>query len=250
MRGFFKGFLIGTVCVCALALVWLCILRPELTTYETDVLKTAYTQPGPGAHSPGAGSLPAGERPETAALDFAALRADYPDIRAWLAIPGTLVDYPVLQSSTANPEYYLRRDYKGEYRTAGSLFFQADCSPEGRCLIVYGHNMADGTMFGCLPQFLDVAYCGEHGQITLQATDGVRQYTVAAVLETDVSRVPFNRTAFADDADFLAFSQSLMDAAVMKTGVPITADSRLLVLVTCSYAWEDARNVMVAVLNQ
>ncbi len=246
MRAFGKGFLIGTVCVCVLALVLLCVLRPKLTTHEADVLKTAYTQPGPGANSPGADSLPA-EKEDAPALDFAALRADYPDICAWLTIPGTLVDYPVLQSSPESSEYYLRRNYKGEYRMAGSLFFQADCSPGSRCLIVYGHNMADGTMFGCLTKYLDAAYCGEHEQITLQTMDGVRQYTVAAVLETDISRVPFNRTMFENDAGFLDQAQSLLDASTVKTGVPITADSHLLVLVTCSYSWPDARVVVVAV---
>lgn len=73
------------------------------------------------------------------------------------------------------------------------------------------------------------------------------QYTVVAALETDVSQVPFNRTLFSDDADFLAFAQSLLDGAAMKTGVPITADSHLLVMVTCSYSWPDARYVIVAV---
>lgn len=248
MRAFGKGFLIGTACICALALVWLCIVRPEITTQETESLKAAYTT-GPGANSSGAGLLPA-EEEDAPALDFAALREKFPDIRAWLTIPGTPVDYPVLQSSTANPEYYLRRNFKGEYRMAGSLFFQAGCSPEGRCLIVYGHNMADGTMFGCLPKFLDGSYCSEHGQITLQTRDDVRQYAVTAVLETDISRVPFNRTVFADDADFLEHTQILLDSAQIKTGVPITADSRLLVLVTCSYSWPDARVVVVAVQNQ
>lgn len=247
MRAFGKGFLIGTACICALALVWLCFVRPEITTQEAESLKAAYTA-SPGANSSGAGLLPA-EEEDAPALDFAALREKFPDIKAWLTIPGTPVDYPVLQSSTANPEYYLRRNFKGEYRMAGSLFFQADCLLDSRCLIAYGHNMSDGTMFGCLPKYLDAVYCGEHGQITLHTPSGVRQYMVAAVLETDVSRVPFNRTVFADDADFLSFAQSLLDAAV-KTGVPITADSRLLVLVTCSYSWPDARVVVVAVQNQ
>lgn len=174
------------------------------------------------------------------------MREKFPDIRAWLTIPGTPVDYPVLQSSTANPEYYLRRNFKGEYRMAGSLFFQADCLLDSRCLIAYGHNMSDGTMFGCLPKYLDAVYCGEHGQITLQTPSGVRQYMVAAVLETDVSRVPFNRTVFTGDADFLEHTQILLDSAQIKTGVPITADSSLLVLVTCSYSWPEARYVIVA----
>ena len=92
-----------------------------------------------------------------------------------------------------------------------------------------------------------MAYCNSHKQITLQTADGVRQYTVAAVLETDVSHVPFNRTVFTDDADFLDHTQILLDSAQIKTGVPITTESRLLVLVTCSYSWPEARIVVVAV---
>lgn len=107
--------------------------------------------------------------------------------------------------------------------------------------------MNDGSMFGCLPRYLGSGYCSKHSQIQLQTPDGTWQYTVVAALETDVSQVPFNRTLFSDDADFLAFAQSLLDGAAMKTGVPITADSHLLVMVTCSYSWPDARYVIVAV---
>ena len=80
-------------------------------------------------------------------MALSALQAEYPDIQGWISIPGTCVDYPVLQSSADDPEYYLRRTYKGEHRTAGSIFIQWDCSPESKNLVVYGHNMNDGTMF-------------------------------------------------------------------------------------------------------
>lgn len=246
MRAFCKGFLVGTACICIMAFIWLCFVRPEITAQEAAALKAEYIQPSPGADSSGAGPLPAGKE-SAPALDLAALCSQYPDIKAWLTIPGTPVDYPVLQSNPTNPEYYLRRNYRGEYRTAGSLFFQADCRMDGRRLIAYGHNMNDGTMFGCLPKYLDSSYCSEHKQITLQTTDGVRQYTVAAVLETDVSHVPFNQTVFADDADFLEHTRILLDSAQIKTGAPITTESRLLVLVTCSYSWPEARIVVVAV---
>lgn len=246
LNSFCKGFLLGTACICTLALVWLCFARPTITAHEADALKAEYTQSSPGAASSGAGPLPAGKE-SAPAFNFAALRADYPDIRAWLTIPGTVVDYPVLQSGAEDPEYYLRRNYKGEYRTAGSLFFQSDCVRESRALVVYGHNMGDGTMFGCLPQIMRGEISLERNNIQLQMADGVRHYQVAAMLETDVSRVPFNRTVFADDADFLNHAQSLLNAAAVKTGTPITADSRLLILVTCSYSWDNARYVVVAV---
>lgn len=246
IRSFAKGVLIGMACICLLALGWLFLFRPSLAQYEASKLKAAFVQNGPGDNS-GVLLPPWSNAENEKQLDLVALQAQYPDVQAWLSIPGTCVDYPVLQSSAADPEYYLRRNFKGEYRTAGSLFLQADCSMDGKTLIVYGHDMNDGSMFGCLPRYLDSGYCSRHSQIQLQTSDGIRQYAVAAALETDISRIPFNRSTFTDDADFLAFAQSLLDAAAMKTGVPISADSQLLILVTCSYSWPEARYVIVAV---
>ena len=57
-------------------------------------------------------------------VDLSALQALYPDVRGWLTIPGTNIDYPVLQSGEENPEFYLRRNYQGEYDINGSLFLQ------------------------------------------------------------------------------------------------------------------------------
>ena len=56
----------------------------------------------------------------------------------------------MLQSSAEDPEHYLRRNYDQEWRMAGSLFFQSDCTPQSRNLVIYGHNMNDGSMFGVL----------------------------------------------------------------------------------------------------
>lgn len=246
MRNFLKGFLIGTVCICLIALAWLCLIRPAFTTHEAESLKAKYTQPGPGANCSGAGLLPAGKE-QPPALDFAALRAQYPDIRAWLTIPGTPIDYPVLQSSTDDPEHYLRRNFKGEYRTAGSLFFQADCVLKGEVLVVYGHNMSDGTMFGKLPMYMDSIFCSEHPRLILQTPEGIRQYMVAAVLETDIGQVPFYRTVFGNEGEYLEYVRILLDSAQVKTGVPIPTDSQLLILVTCSYSWPEARYVVVAI---
>ncbi len=142
-------------------------------------------------------------------LDFAALQEAYPDVKAWLTIPGTVIDYPVAQSGADMPEFYLRRNLDGNYRVAGTLFFQTDCLPDGRTAIVYGHNMNDGTMFGCLPMYMDRIFFQEHSQIFLQTPGETRAYRVMAVLETDVSRLPFNRTVFAGDADFLRYAGSI-----------------------------------------
>ena len=245
MKIFLKGFCIGLLCLSLLGLLWFLIFQPGLTNGEAQALKKEYTQPLPGAES--SGVLPAGkEQPEPELLvDLPALQAEYPDIKGWISIPGTCVDYPVLQSSADDPEHYLRRTYKGEHRTAGSIFFQWDCTPESKNLVVYGHNMNDGTMFSVLQKMVDKAFRNEHSKILLQTSDGLREYQIAAVLKTDIQKLSFNRTVFADDADFLSFQEELFAQSVYEPETIPGADCRLLTLVTCSYEWENARTVVV-----
>ena len=242
MRAFLKGFCIGLLCLSLLGILWFLVLQPGLTNGEAQALKEAYTQPLPGAES--SGELPAGKEQKTL-IDLSTLQTEYPDIKGWISIPGTCVDYPVLQSSADDPEHYLRRTYKGEHRTAGSIFFQWDCTPESKNLVVYGHNMNDGTMFSVLQKMVDKAFRNEHSKILLQTSDGLREYQIAAVLKTDIQKLSFNRTVFADDADFLSFQEELFAQSVYEPETIPGADCRLLTLVTCSYEWENARTVVV-----
>ena len=245
MKSFLKGLCIGLLCLSLLGLLWFLVLQPGLTNREAQALKEEYAQPLPGEPS---GELPAGkEQPEPESLvDLSALQEKYPDIKGWISIPGTCVDYPVLQSSADDPEHYLRRTYKGEHRTAGSIFFQWDCTPESKNLVVYGHNMNDGTMFAVLQKMADEAFRKEHSKILLQTSDGLREYQIAAVLKTDIQKLSFNRTVFAEDADFLSFQEALFAQSIYEPETIPGEDCRLLTLVTCSYEWESARTVVVA----
>lgn len=243
MKAFLKGFCIGLLCLSLIGLLWFLVLQPGITNGEAQALKEEYAQPLPGEPS---GELPAGKEQEFL-VDLSTLQEEYPDIKGWISIPGTCVDYPVLQSSADDPEHYLRRTYKGERRTAGSIFFQWDCSPESRNLVGYGHNMNDGTMFAVLQKMADEAFRNEHSQILLQTKEGLREYQIAAVLKTDIQKLSFNRTEFADDADFLSFQKELFAQSLYKPETIPGADHRLLTLVTCSYEWESARTVVVAV---
>ena len=229
MKTFLKGFCIGLLCLSLLGLAWFLVLQPGLTNGEAQALKDEYTvQPLPGTES--SGEEPAGneqtvqEQEPEAIVDLPALQAEYPDIKGWITIPGTCVDYPVL------------------------LFFQWDCTPESRNTVVYGHNMNDGTMFAVLQKMVDAAFREEHSEILLQTETGLREYTIVAVLKTDIQKLSFNRTVFADDGDFLSFQKELLAQPLYHDPAFIPgAGHRLLTLVTCSYEWDNARTVVVAV---
>lgn len=153
------------------------------------------------------------------------------------------MDYPVLQSDDTDPEHYLRRNYDGKWRMAGSLFFQYDCTPQSRNKVIFGHNMNDGTMFGVLEKLADQEFCERHSTVLLETEDGVQEYRIVSVLTTDLSGIPFNRTRFADDQDYLTFAGTMLAG----TGYEPQTEKRLLTLVTCAYEWEGARTVVVAV---
>ena len=112
--------------------------------------------------------------------------------------------------------------------------------------MVYGHNMNDGTMFAVLQKMADEAFRKEHSKILLQTSDGLREYQIAAVLKTDITKLRFNRTEFADHADFLFFQKELFAQSLYESQTIPGEDCRLLTLVTCSYEWENARTVVIA----
>ena len=238
MRHFAKGFLIGTLCICLLGLVWLFAFQPRLTAAEAQALKAQFTTI-PEDDLPGDG--PAGK--EGPQLDFKALQARYPDVKGWLTIPGTVVDYPVLQSSAEDPEKYLRRNYDMKWRMAGSLFFQYDCTENSRNLVIFGHNMNDGTMFAVLKKMVDLEFRQAHPIAVLHTAEGTHEYRILTAMTTDTTKLPFNRTQFSGDEDFLFFAGSMLAG----TGYTAQAGDRLLTLVTCAYTWDGARTVVVAI---
>ena len=237
MRHFLKGFLYGTLGISLIGLIWLMLVRPQLTARDAAELKAEYSETISGATSPGDSE---GEEP---AVDIIAMQRQYPDVKAWLTIPGTVIDYPVLQSGAEDPEHYLRRNYDNTWRMAGSLFFQYDCTPDSPNLVVFGHNMNDGTMFAVLKKMADPEFRQEHPTAVLQTAVETREYRILAVMTTDTTQLPFNRTQFAGDEDFLSFAGNMLAG----TGVVPRKEDRLLTLVTCAYDWDGARTVVVAV---
>ena len=170
------------------------------------------------------------------------------DIIGWITVDGTKIDYPVMQSSREDPEYYLRRDYRGNYDINGSLFLQADCIlGESGNLTIYGHNMNSGAMFGNLDQYASYDYWKAHPRVFFQTPGGMEEYRIAAVLKADVSMFDFQRTSFQSPQELEAYVAQAKALSLFETGVDGIGCEKTLTLVTCSYEWKQARNILVAV---
>lgn len=117
--------------------------------------------------------------------DLSALFAQNKDCIGWLCIPDTAIDYPVMHTPN-NPQKYLRRNFYGKYSQSGVPFLDYRCIFDSTNLIIYGHNMKNGTMFSDLKKLLNDTFLEEHRTIELQTANGVRHFTVTDVLKTDI----------------------------------------------------------------
>ena len=107
-----------------------------------------------------------------ATVDFQALRKINLDIIAWIRIPDTKIDYPVVQGT--DNEFYLKHTFKKTEHVAGSIFLDKDNSPDfsNRKSILYGHNMKDGSMFQGLHKYENEQYLETHNKVYLYLPDG------------------------------------------------------------------------------
>ena len=238
------------VCMFSAALLYYdYVTVPRQNRELVEELKTCFPEDiPPGGGSPGQKDEQAGREPEVSAIDLRSLQSKYPDVRGWLTIPESGIDYPVLQSSPEEPEYYLRRDYQGNYYINGSLFLQADCIlGESGNLTIYGHNMNSGAMFGNLDQYSSYEYWKAHPRVFFQTPGGMEEYRIAAVLKADVSMFDFQRTSFQSPQELEAYVAQAKALSLFETGVDGIGCEKTLTLVTCSYEWKQARNILVAV---
>lgn len=163
-----------------------------------------------------------------AASAYAALTQINEDATGWIKIPGTNIDHPVVQCD--DNAYYLNHSFEGQRSAHGCVFMDYRCHSDIRHIVVYGHHMKDGTMFGLLPQFELESYYQTHSTITLNLWGRLSQWQIFSVNSTDDSLMPVE---FADDKAFDDFIQGLKNVSLYDTGIDVTSNDTVLTLSTC-----------------
>ncbi len=209
----------------------------------------AARRPSPAEEGP---ELPEAAAPQEATPSpYEVLARENPDLAGWLSIEGTAVDYPVMWTPE-EPEYYLRRAFDKSRAVSGSLFIGAGCAPDGAHVIVYGHNMRDGSMFGSLSRYAREDYAAAHPVIRFDTLTQTGEYRVLAAFYSH-AYIPgeegFRYYQFTDlsrPEDFENYVRQAREAALYDTGTPAEYGDRLLTLSTCSYHRENGTFVVVA----
>lgn len=180
------------IAVALLAMGALAVLPlPERNPYEVHEVPTAEEDATMEAQETGGG------------IDWDALPAS---VVAWVRVPGTTVDYPIVQGRTESPDFYLTHDAGGERSAWGAPYIDAGCAQgaESPLVIVYGHHMSDGTMFAPLAQYSSRDFAEGHRTIRVYTREKAIELEVFAADVVDASSEG-KRTDFADAAALAAY---------------------------------------------
>ena len=180
-------------------------------------------------------------------------REENEDTVGWLTIQGTKIDYPVMYTPQ-DPEKYLHLGFDQKYSFAGLPFIDANCSldPESDNLIIYAHNMLDGSMFRSLMKYEQKSYWQQHPRVKLDLWDEEREYEVLAAFRDRVyykTENCFKFYKFIDAESEDSYREAIdyyKTHACYDTGVTAQPGDRLLTLVTCAYHTDNGRFVVVA----
>ena len=184
--------------------------------------------------------------------EYAGLYAENSDTIGWLKIDGTEIDN-VVMFAPDEIDKYLHRDFYGNDSYRGCLFVDEFCDVlHSDNLIIYSHNMKDGSMFGTLDSYADESFYAEHKIIRFDTIYEKHSYEVVAAISTsipakdeDVFRY-YEYTSSNDEETFLDYADFIEKNKLYDTGVEINPGDKLLTLSTCAYHTTDGRFVVVA----
>ncbi len=164
-------------------------------------------------------------------IDFQTLQNMNPDIYAWIKVPGTVIDYPIVQSGTDN-SYYLNHSVEHDENKAGAIFTEDYNTKtfEDPNTVIYGHGMANGSMFDGLHQYMDRDFFDQNKEVIIYMPDKILHYQIFAAYLYD-NRHLLQSFNFDNKDIYQAYLDMVFGIRDMKsnidTAASVTADAYL-----------------------
>lgn len=161
-----------------------------------------------------------------------------PEVIAWVEVPGTAIDEPIVQATPDAPDAYLYKDALGQ-GAYGTPYIDCDCSLNSDFVMVYGHHMSDGSAFADFANFIDEGYAREHSLIIVYERSG--EVSKLEAVAVDVVNASREKLSIPEPEQF----QERISACdlVLKSGTEI---EQLWAFATCSYQTRNSRTVVFA----
>lgn len=185
-------------------------------------------------------------------VDFDALEKVNPDVKGWIYIKGTGINYPIVQ--TTDNTTYLHRTFEGTDSFIGAIFLDAECEPDfsSENSIVYGHNLKNGQMFGMLKKHYDTEYnpeadYKEHQKVWIITPEEEIEYQVFAAREIDVNADSDVYTiSFADEEAYTTYLKEAVEKSLYTLKTKPDSTENILTLSTCTSSSEAGRFIVQA----
>ncbi len=196
------------------------------------------------------------ELPDGVLEKFANLYAANDDIKGWITIPNSKVDYPVVQAD--DNDYYLRRDFYQNYNNNGVPFIDYRCTftkdAQSTNTIIYAHNIRGGRFFQQITNYKDLSFYKQSPVITFDSIYEEAQYKVISAFIVNVNGAQDEGNVFdyhnfinaQSEEHFNWFIEEITRRSIIDTPVDVQPTDKLLTLSTCTYEFDDARFVVVA----
>lgn len=217
----------------------------EYKNLSSNVVKPSLTQD----HKPNVDSNK--ENP----IDFKKLQEINKDIVAWIKIEDTNIDYPVLRAPKDDQSFYLHRDFNKDYLYAGSIYMESYNKGNftDRNTILYGHNMANGTMFADLHKFEDEDFFNKHKYMYVYTPDSIKKYNIYSAYEYDDRHINNSFRHFDDNKlfkEYIEYSLNPKNSITynVRKGADVTISDKLVTLSTCTNNRPENRYLVQGVL--
>ena len=179
---------------------------------------------------------------------YGALFEQNQDFIGWISIDGTNINYPVMQTPD-NPDYYLKHSFEKSWSDYGVPYIDEACIMGiSNNVVIYGHNMRNGSMFSELCNYIDEEFWREHPVIHFDTLSSLGEYEIVAVFKFNTNKETFkyNEWATMNEAEFSAYMQEVHAREIYDTGIDAVYGDQLLTLSTCESTYKNGRFVVVA----
>jgi sortase B len=189
---------------------------------------------------------------------FESLVAKFPFVKGWIEVPGTRINYPVVQPLVKDNNFFIHSGIDGKYNPNGSIFFdyRMDLSTResaltSRNLVIYGHHMRSGAMFADLLKYDSLSFYKKTPVIRMDTIYDRGQWVVISVMKctgitTNSSYFDYTQVKFENGQEFDKFIEAVKSRSIVDTPYTANENDQIITLQTCSYERKDYRTIVVA----